>query len=69
MTVLDTSAVLAVAQDEADADMVANEVNSAVFGAANRAEVIGKLVDAGADASSARAWADVDLPIRVRLIR
>ncbi len=46
MTVLDASAILALVQDEPGADLVANSLDEAVLGAANLAEVIGKLVDA-----------------------
>jgi len=46
MTVLDASAILALVQDEPGADLVAAALDSAILGAANLAEVIGKLVDA-----------------------
>ena len=54
MTVLDASAVLALVHDEPGADLVAAELNSSTLGAANLAEVIGKLVDADIDASRIR---------------
>jgi ribonuclease VapC len=54
MTVLDASAVLALVQDEPGADLVADELNSASLGAANLAEVIGKLIDADIDVSRVR---------------
>ncbi|HEX8081397.1 MAG TPA: type II toxin-antitoxin system VapC family toxin [Jatrophihabitans sp.] len=46
MTVLDASAILALVQDEPGADLVAASLESGILGAANLAEVIGKLVDA-----------------------
>ena len=55
MTVLDASAVLALVHDEPGADLVAAELSSAVLGAANLAEVIGKLIDANVDVSRVRA--------------
>ena len=54
MTVLDASAVLALVHDEPGADLVANELSSASLGAANLAEVIGKLIDADIDVSRVR---------------
>jgi ribonuclease VapC len=55
MTVLDASAVLALLHDEPGADLVADALSSATLGAANLAEVIGKLVDANIDASRVRS--------------
>lgn len=54
MTVLDASAILALVHDEPGAEVVAAELNSAALGAANLAEVIGKLVDADLDVSRVR---------------
>lgn len=51
MTVLDASAVLALVHDEPGAVMVEGALGSARLGAANLAEVIGKLVDAEVDVS------------------
>ncbi|HJQ03213.1 MAG TPA: type II toxin-antitoxin system VapC family toxin [Jatrophihabitans sp.] len=45
MTVLDASAILALVQDEPGAELVAASLDSGILGAANLAEVIGKLVD------------------------
>ncbi len=49
MTVLDASAVLALIHNEPGHDVVAMEIDGAVLGAANLAEVVGKLVDAEVD--------------------
>lgn len=46
MTVLDASAVLALLNDEPGANLVAEALPSSRLGAANLAEVIGKLVEA-----------------------
>ncbi len=54
MTVLDASAVLALVHDEPGADIVAETLPSASLGAANLAEVIGKLVDAEVDIGRVR---------------
>lgn len=54
MTVLDASAVLALVHDEPGADLVGVELAGGVLGAANLAEVVGKLVDADVDVSRVR---------------
>jgi ribonuclease VapC len=126
MTVLDASALLALIHSEPGHELVARELDGAILGAVNLAEVVGKLADAdinarhlrlllsasgvvvepftAADAELAgamraleggrllslgdrcclalttrmtpaevltadRAWAELNLPIRVRLIR
>lgn len=50
MTVLDASAVLALIHNEPGAEQVAQALPGSRLGAANLAEVIGKLVDAAIDA-------------------
>ncbi|MFC5380505.1 type II toxin-antitoxin system VapC family toxin [Aquipuribacter nitratireducens] len=54
MTVLDASAVLALLHDEAGADMVMAVLPGSLLGAANLAEVIGKLVDEDVDPARLR---------------
>ncbi len=54
MTVLDASAILALVHDEPGADLVAAALGSSILGAANLAEVIGKLVDADIDVARVR---------------
>lgn len=54
MTVLDASAVLALVHDEPGAELVAAELQSATLGAANLAEVVGKLTDVGVDVARVR---------------
>jgi ribonuclease VapC len=54
MTVLDASAVLALIHNEPGSDIVAAEIVGAVLGAANLAEVVGTLVDAGVDVARVR---------------
>lgn len=49
MSVLDASAILALLNDEPGADVVAANLSSSILGAANLAEVVGKLVDADVD--------------------
>jgi len=54
MTVLDASAVLALIHNEPGSDIVAGEIVGAVLGAANLAEVVGKLVGADIDVARVR---------------
>lgn len=54
MTVLDASAVLALMHNEPGHDVVAEEIDRALLGAANLAEVVGKLVDADVDVRRVR---------------
>lgn len=54
MTVLDASALLALLHDEPGAEKVQTALNGGTLGAANLAEVIGKLVDADIDVARLR---------------
>ncbi len=54
MTVLDASAVLALIHNEPGGDIVAQRIGGAVLGAANLAEVVGKLIDADLDVAAVR---------------
>lgn len=54
MTVLDASAVLALIHNEPGHEIVAAEIDGSVLGAANLAEVVGKLVDADVAAARVR---------------
>jgi len=54
MTVLDASAVLALIHNEPGVDLVADEIAGTVLGAANLAEVVGKLIDADIDVARLR---------------
>ncbi len=54
MTVLDASAILALIHDEPGAEVVAAALSDATIGTPNLAEVIGKLVDSGIDATPVR---------------
>jgi len=49
MTVLDASAVLALIHNEPGHEVVAEKLDGAILGAANLAEVVGKLVDVDID--------------------
>ena len=55
MTVLDASALLALIHNGPGHELVADHLDGAILGAANLAEVVGKLVDAGIDARRLRA--------------
>jgi PIN domain nuclease of toxin-antitoxin system len=54
VTVLDASAVLALVHDEPGADDVAAELATATISTVNLAEVVGKLVDVGAEGGRLR---------------
>jgi ribonuclease VapC len=54
MTVLDASALLALIHNEPGSDLVAEEIAGTVLGAANLAEVVGKLIDADIDVARLR---------------
>ncbi len=54
MTVLDASAILALVHDEPGGDVVADELESGILGAANLAEVVGKLVDGDSEVAVSR---------------
>lgn len=54
MTVLDASAILALLHEEPGADTVIAALPGSVLGAANLAEVVGKLVDADVDSARLR---------------
>lgn len=54
MTVLDASAILALVHDEPGAELVVAHLDGGVLGAANLAEVIGKLVDADLEVALVR---------------
>lgn len=74
MSVLDTSAVLAVIHGETGADTVEASPPGALMSAVNLAEVVG-VVDLGRDGGAVRplltaARVDVvDIPVAVRLVR
>jgi ribonuclease VapC len=62
--ILDSSAVLAVLQNEPGADMVTKVLESAVVSAVNFAEIVGKLVERGATLEQARlTLSAIDLQI------
>jgi PIN domain nuclease of toxin-antitoxin system len=54
VTVLDASALLALINNEQGSDLVAASIVDSSVGAANLAEVVGKLVDVGANAAGLR---------------
>lgn len=54
MTVLDASALLALVHEEAGHEIVAAEIDGSLLCAANFAEVVGKMIDAGLEVNRMR---------------